>query len=83
MTPGWNDPPILSHNIKSAGNKTSRLSNKRVAFPMSNTTNAISNNPQNYSHSSQIQGMTNPISQSQSITCNLPQNFNEYPKMSN
>lgn len=75
MTPGWNDPPILSHNVKSNTNKTNKLSNKRVAFPISSN----SNMPQNIPQSSQIPAM---MPQSQPIFCNI-QNFNEAPNMNN
>lgn len=40
IDPGWNDPPKLSYNAQTTPNRPRNVLNKRVAFPLSNTTSS-------------------------------------------
>ncbi|KAG5876340.1 hypothetical protein JTB14_003663 [Gonioctena quinquepunctata] len=41
IDPGWNDPPVLNYSASNPPPK-SRITNKRVAFPLSNSTSTKS-----------------------------------------
>lgn len=48
--PGWNDPPMLNYSPDNPPPK-SRITNKRVAFPLSSTAGPTGSSPSSYSFS--------------------------------